>query len=50
MNAKAYDKDGREVIIPQEHNIVMGKNKCVFVPIKGFEVKFIYRPPGEKTI
>lgn len=44
-----YDSEGKEIVVPEGHNIVIGDGRCAFAPMGPIPAaKLVYRVPKEK--
>jgi len=47
LEARAYDKNGKEVIVPEGFMRVQGKNYYIDIPEYPYSGNLVYRPPND---
>lgn len=45
---KFYDSEGKELSVPEGHQVVCGKDSIKFIKIDGYSTKFVYRQPNSE--
>jgi hypothetical protein len=49
LEGKLYDSSGTEIIVPDGHQVVIGKNGHCFIPIHAYEATFVYKEPDKNS-